>query len=150
MRARPVPLAVEVVVEPVSGAVRATPQSPPAGRAYLRLVLVLGALVALGPLTIDTYLPALPTLADDLGATEPQAQFTLTGIMLGLGLGQLVLGPISDAVGRRRVMLAGIAAQALMSLLAALTPSIEMLTAVRIGQGGDRSRRRRDRDGHGA
>ncbi len=112
-----------------------TPAVPLAGRAYLRLVLVLGALVALGPLTIDTYLPALPTLADDLGATEPQVQFTLTGIMLGLGLGQLVLGPISDAVGRRRVMLGGIAAHAVMSVLAGLAPSIELLTAVRIGQG---------------
>lgn len=112
-----------------------SPSPTPAGRAYLRLVLVLGALVALGPLTIDLYLPALPTLADELRASEPQVQLTLTGIMLGLGLGQLVLGPVSDAVGRRRVMLSGIAVHALMSVLAAFAPSIEVLTAVRVGQG---------------
>ena len=62
-------------------------------------------------------------------------QFTLTGIMLGLGPGQLVLGPISDAVFRLRKKLGGIAAHAVMSVLAGLAPSIEMLTAVRIGQG---------------
>lgn len=144
MRARPAPQASEILTEPLSGGGVMTDQRPatprteplaPAGRAYLKMVLVLGALVALGPLTIDMYLPALPTLADELGASEPQVQFTLTGIMLGLGLGQLVLGPISDAVGRRRVMLGGIAAHAVMSVLAALSPSIEMLTAVRIGQG---------------
>lgn len=144
MRTRPTPQAAEILAEPLSGGAAATEEQheasatrpvPLAGRAYLRLVLVLGALVALGPLTIDTYLPALPTLADDLSATEPQVQFTLTGIMLGLGLGQLVLGPISDAVGRRRVMLGGIAAHAVMSVLAAFAPSIEIITAVRIGQG---------------
>ena len=147
MPARPVPSSTQTLAEPLGGGGVATeprsahvPTPPaetpsPAGRAYVRLVLVLGALVALGPLTIDTYLPALPTLADELGASEPQVQFTLTGIMLGLGLGQLVLGPVSDAVGRRRVMLSGIAAHAVMSVLAAFAPSIEVLTAVRIGQG---------------
>ncbi len=110
-------------------------QAAPTGRAYLKLVLVLGSLVALGPLTIDTYLPALPTLADELGATEAAAQFTLTGIMIGMGLGQLLLGPLSDAIGRRRVMLGGMLAHATMSLLAAFAPTIEVLTAVRIGQG---------------
>ncbi|MFC7489510.1 MULTISPECIES: multidrug effflux MFS transporter [unclassified Knoellia] len=134
MRARPVPHSSEILAEPLGGT-SAPAATTPVGRAYLRMVLVLGALVALGPLTIDTYLPALPTLAEDLGATEPQVQFTLTGIMLGLGLGQLVLGPVSDAVGRRRVMLGGIAAHAVMSVLAGLAPSIEVLTAVRIGQG---------------
>ena len=146
MRTRHVPPNSQILAEPVGGGGVLTEPRPAevpaqaqaqslAGRAYLRLVLVLGALVALGPLTIDTYLPALPTLADELGASEPQVQFTLTGIMLGLGLGQLVLGPVSDAVGRRRVMLGGIAAHAVMSVLAAFAPSIEILTAVRIGQG---------------
>ncbi|MEO6020832.1 MAG: multidrug effflux MFS transporter [Knoellia sp.] len=146
MPAHPLPSPSPVLAEPLGGGGVLTKQRPaltpslrqapaPAGRAYVRLVLVLGALVALGPLTIDTYLPALPTLADELGASEPQVQFTLTGIMLGLGLGQLVLGPVSDAVGRRRVMLGGIAAHAVMSVLAAFAPSIEVLTAVRIGQG---------------
>lgn len=144
MPAHPVPSPSMTLAEPLGGGGVITPPRPapapskapaPVGRAYLRMVLVLGALVALGPLTIDTYLPALPTLADELGASEPQVQFTLTGIMLGLGLGQLVLGPVSDAVGRRRVMLSGIAVHATMSVLAAFAPSIELLTAVRIGQG---------------
>ncbi len=109
--------------------------SPPVGRAYLRLVVVLGLLIAIGPLTIDMYLPALPALSEELGASQSQAQFTLTGIMIGLGLGQLVLGPLSDAIGRRKVLLSGLLVHASMSVLCALAPSIGVLTGVRIGQG---------------
>ena len=98
-------------------------------------MVVLGLLIAIGPLTIDMYLPALPTLSAELGATQPQAQLTLTGIMIGLGLGQLVLGPLSDALGRRRVLLGGLVVHASMSVLCAIAPSIEVLTAVRVGQG---------------
>ena len=54
----------------------------PTGRAYLRFVLVLGALIAIGPLTIDTYLPALPSITRDLAASESAVQLTLTGILL--------------------------------------------------------------------
>ena len=71
-------------------------------RRYLQLVLVLGSLTALGPLTIDMYLPALPSLTADLATTEAAAQATITGMLVGLGLGQLVIGPLSDALGRRR------------------------------------------------
>ena len=109
--------------------------NPPEGRAYLRLVVVLGLLIAIGPLTIDMYLPALPALSEELGASQSQAQFTLTGIMIGLGLGQLVLGPLSDAIGRRKVLLSGLLVHASMSVLCALAPSIGVLTGVRIGQG---------------
>jgi MFS transporter, DHA1 family, multidrug resistance protein len=63
-------------------------------------VLVLGALTAIGSLTVDTYLPALPALRAYFGATDVQAQATLTGLLIGLGLGQLIIGPLSDAVGR--------------------------------------------------
>ncbi len=92
-------------------------------------------LIALGPLTIDMYLPALPTMAAELGATDAQAQFTLTGIMLGLAVGQLVIGPISDAVGRRRPLLIGVVAHGAMSVLAALAPTITALSVVRVLQG---------------
>lgn len=109
--------------------------NPPEGRAYLRLVVVLGLLIAIGPLTIDMYLPALPALSEELGASQSQAQFTLTGIMIGLGLGQLVLGPLSDAIGRRKVLLSGLVLHGSMSVLCALAPSIGVLTGVRIGQG---------------
>lgn len=109
--------------------------SPPTGRAYVRLVVVLGLLIAIGPLTIDTYLPALPELSEELGASQSQAQLTLTGIMIGLGLGQLVLGPLSDAIGRRKVLLSGLVLHGSMSVLCALAPTIGVLTAVRVGQG---------------
>jgi MFS transporter, DHA1 family, multidrug resistance protein len=105
------------------------------GRRYLQLVLVLGALSAIGPLTIDTYLPALPTLTADLGATDVQAQTTITGLLIGLGLGQLVIGPLSDAVGRRKPLLMGLAGHSLMSVLCALVPSITMLAITRTLQG---------------
>src|SRR5690349_10255263 len=76
------------------------------GRKYVQLVLVLGALSAIGPLTIDTYLPALPELSRQLGATDAQAQATITGLLIGLGFGQLIIGPLSDAVGRRKPLIA--------------------------------------------
>ena len=105
------------------------------GRRYLQLVLVLGALSAIGPLTIDTYLPALPQLSEEMGATDAQAQLTITGLLVGLGLGQLIIGPLSDAVGRRRPLLVGLAAHGLMSLLCAVAPSITLLAATRTLQG---------------
>ena len=105
------------------------------GRKYVQLVLVLGALSAIGPLTIDTYLPALPELSRQLGATDAQAQATITGLLIGLGFGQLVIGPLSDSVGRRTPLLAGLGLHALMSVLCALAPSILMLTVTRTLQG---------------
>src|SRR5215211_7681151 len=105
------------------------------GRKYVQLVLVLGALSAIGPLTIDTYLPALPELTTELGATDSQAQLTITGLLVGLGIGQLIIGPWSDVVGRRRPLLLALAAHGLMSLLCAVAPSIELLIVTRALQG---------------
>ncbi|HEY5820756.1 MAG TPA: multidrug effflux MFS transporter [Propionibacteriaceae bacterium] len=105
------------------------------GRKYLKLVLVLGSMSAIGPLTIDTYLPALPQLSAELGATDSQAQLTITGLLLGLGLGQLIIGPLSDAVGRRKPLLFGLAGHGLMSLLCALAPTITLLAVTRTLQG---------------
>ena len=105
------------------------------GRRYLQLVVVLGALMAIGPLTIDTYLPALPQLSAEMGATDSQAQLTITGLLLGLGFGQLIIGPLSDAVGRRRPLLIGLAAHGVMSLLCAVAPSIGLLAVTRTLQG---------------
>jgi len=101
----------------------------------VRLVLVLGVLVALGPLTIDMYLPALPTIGEQLLATQAQAQLTLTGLLAGLALGQLVLGPLSDRYGRRKVLISGVVTHSVASVLCALAPSIEFLTAARVLQG---------------
>ena len=73
-----------------------------------RMLVVLGARVALGPLTIDMYLPALPRIAQELAVSSSVAQLTLTGTLAGLALGQLIVGPLSDALGRRRPLMAGI------------------------------------------
>jgi DHA1 family bicyclomycin/chloramphenicol resistance-like MFS transporter len=100
-----------------------------------RLALTLGAFVALGPLTIDMYLPALPTVATDLGTTAAAVQLTLTGTLVGLALGQLVLGPLSDALGRRGPLVAGTAVHVLASLLVLVAPNIEVLGALRLLQG---------------
>ncbi|MGR7024389.1 multidrug effflux MFS transporter [Geodermatophilus sp. URMC 62] len=100
-----------------------------------RTALTLGAFVALGPLTIDMYLPALPTIADDLQTSSATVQLTLTGTLVGLALGQLVLGPLSDAFGRRRPLLAGTALHVLASLLVLVAPSIAVLGALRFLQG---------------
>lgn len=102
---------------------------------FVRTVLVLGALVALGPLTIDMYLPALPAIVDDLGTTEPLVQLTLTGTLVGLGLGQLVVGPLSDAFGRRRPLFAGIALHIAASALSAFAWNIAVLGGLRVLQG---------------
>jgi MFS transporter, DHA1 family, multidrug resistance protein len=101
----------------------------------LRLVLILGSLIALGPLTIDMYLPALPALADDLRTTPSTVQLTLTGTLAGLALGQLLVGPLSDAFGRRRPLLAGIGLHVVASLLCIVAPSIAVLGVLRVFQG---------------
>jgi DHA1 family bicyclomycin/chloramphenicol resistance-like MFS transporter len=114
----------------------ASPVSPTfVGRRYVQLVIVLGALMAIGPLTIDTYLPALPQLSAEMRATDSQAQLTITGLLLGLGFGQLIIGPLSDAFGRRRPLLIGLGAHGIMSLLCAVAPSIGLLAVTRTLQG---------------
>ncbi|MDQ4086088.1 MAG: multidrug effflux MFS transporter, partial [Actinomycetota bacterium] len=92
-------------------------------------------LISLGPLTVDMYLPALPALAEDLDASDAGVQFTLTGMLAGLAFGQLVIGPLSDAVGRRRPLLTGVAVHALASVLCAVAPDVVSLSAVRVLQG---------------
>src|SRR3954468_15504637 len=101
----------------------------------LRLALILGAFVAIGPLTIDMYLPALPTITTQLETTSAAVQLTLTGTLVGLALGQLVLGPVSDALGRKRPLLAGTALHVLASLLVLVAPSLAVLGALRVLQG---------------
>lgn len=107
----------------------------PVGGRYLQLVLVLGALIALGPLTIDMYLPAFPSIANELDASDSAVQLTLTGMLGGLAVGQLVIGPLSDAFGRRKPLLVGVTMHAAASVLCALAPSIAVLSAVRVLQG---------------
>lgn len=100
-----------------------------------RMALILGAFVAIGPLTIDMYLPALPTIERELETTSAAVQLTLTGTLIGLALGQLVLGPLSDALGRKRPLLAGTALHVLASLLVVIAPNLAVLGALRVLQG---------------
>ena len=101
----------------------------------VKLIVVLGLLVAIGPLTIDMYLPALPTIATQLHASAAAVQLTLTGTLLGLAVGQLAIGPVSDAIGRRRPLIAGVALHIIASLLCAVAPNIAVLGALRVLQG---------------
>lgn len=98
-------------------------------------VVLLGSLAALGAFTIDLYLPAFPELESELGASASQVQLTLTGTMAGVALGMLLVGPLSDAVGRRRPLIIGLGVHVVASLLCALAPSIEVLSALRVLQG---------------
>ncbi|MEA5154790.1 multidrug effflux MFS transporter [Raineyella sp.] len=108
----------------------------PIGRAtYARLVVVLGLLAAIGPLSTDVYLPAFPEMARELGATHSQIQATLAGSLIGLGLGQLVTGPLSDALGRRLPVITGLAAHVLLSIGCAMTGDIRVLIVLRVLQG---------------
>src|SRR5258708_26881480 len=105
-----------------------TNTSTPEGESKLpsraRMIVVLGALVALGPLTIDMYLPALPKIGDDLGVSSSVVQLTLTGTLAGLALGQLVIGPLSDSLGRRVRLMAGLVLDMVASLLCLGSPDL--------------------------
>jgi MFS transporter, DHA1 family, multidrug resistance protein len=102
---------------------------------YTRFVLVLGALIALGPLTIDMYIPAFPKIAAELDASSSQVQLTLTGMLLGLGVGQLVIGPLSDMFGRRRPLMVGLVVHGIVSVAISMAPTIEVLAGLRLVQG---------------
>jgi DHA1 family bicyclomycin/chloramphenicol resistance-like MFS transporter len=104
-------------------------------RALGWLALLLGGFSAFGPLSLDMYLPGLPQLGRELDASASATQLTLTACLAGLALGQLVAGPLSDRLGRRRPLLAGVALYAAASLLCALSPSIAVLILLRFVQG---------------
>ena len=105
----------------------------PAARA--RLALLLGGLTAFAPLSIDMYLPGLPALGGDLSAGASAVQLTLTACLAGLAVGQLVAGPLSDKLGRRRPLLAGVGAYTLASALCAAAPTVWALAGLRFVQG---------------
>lgn len=104
-------------------------------RRRILYIVVLGALTALGPFTIDLYLPAFPVLEADFGVPESIIQLTLTGTTVGFAVGQLVMGPWSDKVGRRLPLLLATTVHIAASVGAALSDSIEMLGAFRVLQG---------------
>lgn len=108
----------------------------PVGRAQrLKFILILGALSAFGPLSIDMYLPALPTLAQNLDTTQSLAQLSLTACLLGLALGQLIAGPLSDIRGRRVPLIVALVLYTLASLACAFAGSVWILIVLRLIQG---------------
>ncbi|MFV5169977.1 multidrug effflux MFS transporter [Bacillus cereus] len=101
----------------------------------LWMILVLGTLTAIGPLSIDMYLPSLPKLTDDLQTGASLAQLTLTACLLGLSVGQLFVGSISDIYGRRKPLIIALIIYVASSLLCAVAPSIWTLVLLRFLQG---------------
>ncbi|MFH0262512.1 Bcr/CflA family multidrug efflux MFS transporter [Vibrio barjaei] len=101
----------------------------------LVLFLVLGAIGALTPLAIDMYLPAMPTIAQDLGVTAGAVQITLTVYTAGFAIGQLLHGPLADSFGRRPILLFGVFFFGVASAISATATTIESLTYIRTAQG---------------
>ncbi|QSZ48340.1 multidrug effflux MFS transporter [Arthrobacter sp. D5-1] len=104
-------------------------------REKLVYILLLGALTALGPFTIDLYLPAFPALEESFDVSAAAIQLTLTGTTVGFGLGQLVVGPFSDKVGRRLPLILATALHIGSSFGAALATDIGMLSLFRVLMG---------------
>ncbi|MDT0122580.1 multidrug effflux MFS transporter [Paenibacillus sp. RRE4] len=101
----------------------------------VRMALILGTLSAFGPLSLDMYLPALPTLADEFGSSTSYAQLSLTACMIGLALGQLLAGPLSDVRGRRMPLIAGLVLYTIASILCLISPSMGSFVVLRFIQG---------------
>ncbi len=104
-------------------------------RRRAEILLLLGALAAMGPAAIDMYVPALPRIAADLDVSVASTQLTLTTFLIGLGFGQLVAGPLSDVFGRRPPLLASIAVYAAAGVACALANAIPVLAGARFAQG---------------
>ncbi|MCI3930326.1 multidrug effflux MFS transporter [Streptomyces sp. AN091965] len=115
----------------------AGPQDPAARRIATGalVTLILGGLTAMPPLSMDMYLPALPEVTDALHAPAATIQLTLTACLMGMALGQLVVGPMSDKWGRRRPLLAGLLVYVLATAICAFAPTAELLIAFRLLQG---------------
>jgi DHA1 family bicyclomycin/chloramphenicol resistance-like MFS transporter len=99
------------------------------------LVVILAALNAYGPTSMDIYLPAFPQIADELNATSSQVALTLAVNLVGIVIGQLVFGPMSDSLGRRRIVIITTVIAAVASLGVALSPTIGILLVMRFIQG---------------
>jgi len=107
----------------------------PTGKERLALAFLLSMLGTLGPFNIDMYLPSFPEIANDLSASASLVQTSLTACLIGLAVGQLIIGPISDSKGRRKPLLISISLFAVASLLCAIAPNITTLIIARFLQG---------------
>ena len=112
------------------------PQPPyPARPDGIAMIIILGVMTALAPLSIDLYLPGLPLMEADLGVSDALTQQSLSLFFIGLAVGQFLYGPLADRYGRRRPLLTGIVMYASATLLCALAPGIEVLLGGRFIQG---------------
>jgi len=109
--------------------------APVTSPSRLRLALILGSLTAFAPMSLDLYVPAFPELTRYFGVSQTTVQLTLTACLTGLALGQLLAGPCSDAIGRRRPLLIGLTLYVAASLGCAVAPSAAALTGMRLVQG---------------
>ncbi|MEC1071906.1 Bcr/CflA family multidrug efflux MFS transporter [Priestia megaterium] len=105
------------------------------GKKRIQLAILLGSLGLLGPFTIDTYLPSFPTIVKDFHTTASLVQISLTACLLGLGAGQLFIGPLSDVKGRRKPLLLFLCVYLLASLTCSFSPNIYFLIVARFVQG---------------
>ncbi|PFG40620.1 DHA1 family bicyclomycin/chloramphenicol resistance-like MFS transporter [Georgenia soli] len=108
---------------------------PASARPRASFVLLLGAMAALPAVTTDLYLPSLPVVAEDLSSGPALVQATITGVLIGGAIGQLLIGPLSDRYGRRRPVMIGVSLHVVASVLCALTPGIWPLIVLRVIQG---------------
>ena len=99
------------------------------------LTLLLAMLTALGPLSMDMYLPSLPDIAHVLGAPVARTQLTISSYLIGFAVGQMIYGPLSDRYGRRPVLLAAVALYLASTLACAAAQSVDLLIAARLLQG---------------
>lgn len=119
------------LIDPLTAPEAAPDAKPPS---HWPLVVCLGLVAALAPLSIDMYLPSFPAIAEEFGATAAQIQLTLSGYMIGFTLGQLGYGPLSDRFGRKYVLLSGITVYVAMTILCATASDAETLTVYRFFQ----------------
>lgn len=103
-------------------------------KTYFFLILILGSLTALGPFSIDMYLPGFPAIARDLNTTAAKVSQTLSGYFVGISLGQLLYGPLLDRFGRKKPLFIGLAVYILASAGCAVATSVEQLIVLRIIQ----------------
>lgn len=99
------------------------------------LIVILGLLTAFGPFSIDMYLPALPEISRDFDTTTSNTQLTLTLFMVGLAVGQVFVGPLSDFIGRKRPLMVALIVYTVASILCVFAPNIYVMMALRFVQG---------------
>ncbi len=126
---------VDGAAPPTTGGAGPSATTASDGPSMISRLLLFGALVAIGPLTIDMYLAAFPAVVSDLGTTEATVQLTLTATLVGLGLGQLTIGAVSDNIGRRIPLITALSVYVVASVAIALTSTIETLLLLRFLQG---------------